>query len=460
MKDLTRGSIPGQIMGLATLQLVNSVASRALSLLNIYWLGKLGAAAQAAVTVAINPLLVVLSVSPVMSVGARVLVAQAVGARDHERASKIFNEALGATLLVVAALGALGWANRASFADWLSPDARTSALISEFLKWMVFSVGLQIPVALISAALGGTGNMKPGTFGQLAMVGVNFVLTPLLVFGWAGFPRLGVAGAGLASFISVLSCLAGLSLYCAHVGSYLRLRPGLWLSRPQTLWSVLKVGSPMGVQSGVSALYMMCITFFLQPFGPTEQAAFGVGQRLYQFAVIPLSAVGGAASVVVGQNYGAKRRDRVMVSFRGALLLGLACVPLPWLIAQFFPESISRLFSDEPAVVAGSAEFLRTISYCLFPVCVLYAVNAVLSGIGNTLAILITSTTYAVAVALPAWMLSYHPAFRPEWIWDLTLLGIVLETLGSLLFLRHELRSRLSARELPAPAHLTKMTFP
>ncbi|MCG8399135.1 hypothetical protein LWS67_21855, partial [Bacillus atrophaeus] len=79
-------------------------------------------------------------------------------------------------------------------------DADTTAYALAYLHWFIPSMALQFPLMIMGSALGGTGNMKPGTLAQIGSAILNMVLAPLLIFGWLGLPRLGVAGAGLATF--------------------------------------------------------------------------------------------------------------------------------------------------------------------------------------------------------------------------------------------------------------------
>jgi Na+-driven multidrug efflux pump len=229
------------------------------------------------------------------------------------------------------------------------------------------------------------------------------------------------------------------------------MQPRHWLSRPQTLWAVASIGIPTGIQSGVSTLYMLIVMLLLRPFGPVEQAAFGIGQRLYLLGVTPLVALSGATSVVAGQNFGARRGDRILGTFTTSLVLAVALVPVLWLIAQLFPRALVSVFSRDPAIVSASVHFLKIVSYSLLPVSVLHTCFGLLSGFANTRARLITAIAYVIVVTVPAWALSQHPSFRPDWLWKLTVGGTVLEMAGGLFFLRAEFR-RQSCYLMSAPA--------
>ncbi|MEO5558421.1 MAG: MATE family efflux transporter, partial [Dokdonella sp.] len=123
MKDLTQGPIKTHLLRMSGAMLLNMLTGTLFSLVNIFWLGRLGATAQAAVTLAAIPIMLLLTLLPIVSVGSGILIAQAVGAKDKARANRIFNEAFGISLLVTAFIGVVAWSNREAFGFLMTPDA-------------------------------------------------------------------------------------------------------------------------------------------------------------------------------------------------------------------------------------------------------------------------------------------------------------------------------------------------
>jgi putative MATE family efflux protein len=435
------------LLALAGGFMVNIIMGTLFSLVSIFWVGRLGANALAAVTLASNPLTIVLTLAPIITVGERVLISHAVGAGDRDRASLVFNEAFGASLIVTTFIGVFLWVNRLAFGSILTSDPATASLIADYLRWLIPAFVVQVPMSVLGAALGGTGNMRAIMLAQTGSTILRIVLSPLLIFGSFGAPRLGIAGAGLAAFLGSAICAAGLLLYFARAGSYLRLRPHLWFSRPNTLWGALKIGLPTGMEAGVVAGYMMMITLLIRPFGPIEQAAFGIGQLLFQAGIMPLVAISGAASVLAGQNFGARLSTRVRGSFSAAVALGMTVTPMLWLIVAVFSHRMFSFFSNDPAVIDGGVRFLRIASFSFIPSSVVFAAFAVLAGLGNTKASLVTSTTHVVLVLLPAYFLVQQKDFSPDWLWELMVAATVVEMLMALFFVRREFRKRLGPVE-------------
>lgn len=444
MKDLTQGSVTRQLLGMAGFMMIGMVVQTLYSLVDLYWVGRLGAAAQAAVTLSSNLMMVSMAVSQMLGAGTGALVAQAVGRKDHEEAHHVFNQALGIGLIMMVLFELSARLVEAPFSRAFAADAETAGYTAEYLRWFIPSMSLQFPMMAMGAALRGTGNMKPGTLAQVGSVLFNMVLAPLLIFGWLGFPKMGVEGAGLATFVSVALATVGLWLYFLRPATFLKLRPREWPARLSTWGRILKIGLPSAVEFSLMFLYMMFVFAMLRPFGAAEQAAFGVGQRLLQSAMMPMISLSFAASAVTGQNYGARLPQRVRETFAACLRIGLISAAVLAALAQLFPAALVKAFSPEPAVIAGGVEFLRVISVNLLATAVAFACFGVLSGLGNTVPTLISSATRIALIVGATWLLSSHEGFRPLWLWIISVGATVVQMLMNLYFLRRELHKRLT----------------
>jgi len=454
MKDLTQGRIETHVLRMSGALLLNMLMGTLFSLANLYWLGRLGPKAQAAVTLAGFPVMLLLSLMPVIAVGAGILISHAVGAGDRERANRIFNEAFGAALCGIAAFGAFAWFYRDAFARLLTPDPETAALIATYFRWFVPSIVVQLPLYVMAMSLEFTGNIRAGTIAQTATVVLNTILAPLLIFGWLGLPRMGIAGAGLAAFIACGLTMLAVLMYFARASAYLSMRPSLWTKRPKELWSALKLGLPMGLESALVAGYLLTIAMLLRPFGPTEQAAFGVGHRVFQAMLMPLMALSSALCVIVGQCYGAGLHERVRATLRTGMMFAAVVAPLLLFAIEVSAPWICARFSDDPAVIAAGVTFLRIGALTLIPSAIAYVAFAVLSGMGNTRASLITQIVYAVAVVAPAFVLSLLPGFAPSGLWTTMVIAGVAQGAMALYFLRRAFAARdlIDARLVSAEA--------
>jgi putative MATE family efflux protein len=447
MRDFNQGPVGRLLLQVAGTFLISSLANTVFSLANIFWVGQLGSHAQAALTMAGNPIMVVLALAPVVSAGAGVLIAQAVGARDHARAERIFNEAVGLSLGAAMLVCTVLWLCRNAFGAALSADPETARMFAAYFRWVVCAMVLQVPLTVMAGTLGAIGDLRASVWQQTASIALRLAATPVLMFGWLGFPRLGVEGAGIAGLASAVFSAISLCLYFARDRSFLHLRPARWLAWPRTLWPVLRIGLPVSIETAVGGLYLLLITVLLRPYGPVAQAGFGIGQRLFMTGMLPITLLTGAGSMLIAHAYGARLGARIQVCFRTGLGYAFVFALLLFVAFERGAGPLCGLFSKDPVTLSYAVDFLHIGAFGLFPVIVVFGCYGLLSGMGNTLAGLIVTSSHALLVAVLSLWLAHSGAMTPDRLWILLLATGVVQMVMALAFARSEFRKRFPAVE-------------
>lgn len=452
MQDLTRGSIPRHLLKTASFMLVTMIFQTLYFLVDLYWVGRLGKEAVAGVGIAGNLTFIVLAISQMLGVGVTTLVSHAAGQKDRDRAQLAFNQSLVLSVLVGLIFLAVGMGLRTRYVAVLSPDARTTSLAGEYLLWFIPAMALQFPMASIGAALRGTGNFKPGMVVQTGTVILNMVLAPILIFGWVTRRALGVAGAAIASLVAIAVGTVWLLMYFRPQGSYLKFVPADW--KPHIgLWKkMLAIGLPAGAEFGLMAVYVFVVYIIARPFGAAAQAGFGIGMRLIQASFMPVVALAFSVAPVAGQNFGARRPDRVRDTFTSAAVMAGSFMLLMTILCQISGDAMVSVFSDDPQVIAVGEEYLWIISWNLVAAGIVFVGSSMFQAMGNTLPPLAASFARIVAVAVPAFALARLPGFELRWIWYLSVAAGTLQLVINLLLLRREFRRRLNFAPAPAIA--------
>jgi len=450
MQDLTTGSISKHLLTTASFMLVTMVFQTLYFLVDLFCVGYLGKEAVAGVGVAGNLTFVVLAVTQMLAVGTTTLVSHAVGQKNEPRALLVFNQSQVLAVVAGAIFLVVAMATRTAYTQSLAADAATAQLAGDYLLYYLPAMALQFPLAGMAAALRGVGNFKPGMIVQTSTIIINIVLAPLLIFGPFGLPRMGVAGAAIATLLAVIVGTVWLSTYFFGREGYLRFhRPDL---SPQLgLWgAMLKIGLPAGAEFLMMGVYLILVSALARPFGAAAQAGFVIGMRVVQALFMPVVALGFSVAPVAGQNVGARLGDRVRTVFKDASLMAVGWMLLMAVLCEIAPAALIGIFSNDAGVIEVGNGYLRIVALTFAFSGLIFVCSSMFQAMGNTMPSLIASVTRIIVIAVPAITLSSTPGFRLVWIWYLSAGAVVLQLAIVLLYLRREFRLRLD-RLAPSP---------
>jgi putative MATE family efflux protein len=455
MQDLTQGSIHGHIGKLAGFMLFGMLFQSLYFLVDLYFVARVGSFAVAAVSLAGQLMMVTIGLTQALTVGTTTLVAHALGAKDPVRARFVFNQAQVLATLAGLAFVAVTFVLRDRFAASLAADAATIQALLDYLDWYLPAMGVQFLLVAMSAALRGAGEVKaPMLVGVLSVL-LNTVLAPVLIAGWGTGVPLGVAGAGLASFIAIVVAAAMLLLWVRKYHDVLQLDPPSW--RPDfALWRrLLAIGLPAGGELILIAVYSTVIYAIVRDFGADAQAGVGAGMRVMQACFIPVLAVAFSIAPIAAQSFGAQRFDRVRETFRAGLVWACGLMGVLMLVCHFVPEVLVAPFTRSPEALAVGAGMLSIIAFNFIASGVVFVAGSIFQALGNTLPSLLASASRLLVFVVPAVFIARLPWFRLPHLWWLSVGTLLIQMAGSLWLLRREMRRKLPADEpdaAPAPA--------
>jgi putative MATE family efflux protein len=444
MQDLTTGPLTRHLLKTTSFMLVTMVFQTLYFLIDLYWVGRLGTEAVAAVGIAGNLSFIVLALSQMLGVGTTTVVAHAVGRKDHPQATLLFNQSQVLAMVTGVMFLIVGLALRSRYSAAMGADAATARLSDEYLAWFIPAMALQFALVAMGAALRATGNFKPGMVVSTATVIINMMLAPVLIFGWGPVPPFGVAGAAVASLIAIVIGIVWLSTYFVKKAAYLHFNVVVWRPRFDLWKRMLAIGLPAGFEFAMMALYMIVVYSITRPFGAAAQAGFGIGQRIVQAGFMPVVALGFAVAPVAGQNFGAGLADRVKATFKDASLMAAGVMVTFALASHIAPAALVGIFTNDPAVIAVGEEYLRIISWNYVASGLIFVASSMFQAMGNTLPSLIASAVRLTLIVVPAVALSRLPGFQLQTIWYLAVGAVLVQLILSMSLLRREFGRRLT----------------
>jgi putative MATE family efflux protein len=452
MRDLTQGSIRGHLIAMAIPITVSMLVQTLYLMVDLYFVSGIGKEAVAGVAAAGNVTMLVMALTQMLGVGTVALVAQALGAKDSARASRVFRQSLLLGLACVAATVVLGVAFAPAYMRGVAADAAIAHAGVSFVLWSLPGLALQFVLAVVGSVLRGAGIAKPGMVVQVATVGLNIVLAPILIAGWGTGHALGVAGAGLATSVSVAAGVLLLARYLRQLGDVVALPAGLPRPDRQILGRMLQVGLPAGGEFIIMVLLNSANYWLIRGFGADAQAGFGIAARVMQALAMPSMAISFAIPAIAGQNFGGRRPERVTETLRQGLALELALMALVVALCQLGARVPVAWFTADPQATAVAVTILHVVSWNFLGIGVVFACSGMFQAMGNTLPALASSATRLLTFVLPALWLSQRPGFQLLDVWHLSVASVFLQALVSLALIRRQMGLRLAPLRLQTVA--------
>ena len=407
-RDWTRGNILRNLLSLSWPLVIGNVLTSTGSIIDMIWVGKLGAASVAGVAVSYLLVQLLDAFKMGLDMGTRAMIAHFIGAHDHKMANHVALQGYVVTIGFAAIVGTIGslLAGPILRLMGLSPDAVAEG--APYLRIQFIGI---ITMGLIWQNQG-TMQFSGDTMGPMKVAIVyrivHVILDPFLIFGWWIFPRLGTTGAAYTGIISA-SIGAAMGLWFLLTGRT-RLKLNFKHFRPdfKIIWRIIKIGVPASVTGIERSLGQVVLTWFIAPFGTIATAAHALVLEITQLVNIAGSGLGQGAAVLVGQNLGANQPSRSEKSGWFGVGAYLVVAIIASLVVWFWGENVLRIFNNEADVLAIGKAFLMiqviTFLFASFDV----VLQQCLNGAGDTLPVMFV-TMLGFGVQLPlAFLLTRH----------------------------------------------------
>lgn len=412
-RDWTQGSILRNLLSLAGPMAVNESLWTIGPTVDLIWVGRLGTTAIAGVGVAGMIVMLLTSLRWGIGTGSRAIISRFIGAGDERGAEHAARQAFVVAGLYSIAVAAIGLAFSEQIMRLFGLEAEVVLQGAAYLRiQLVGSVAMSFWITCEGIMYSAGDAVRPMRITIAARL-VYLVLDPFLIFGWWIFPEMGVSGAATANLVCYTLGLIFSAWVLFSGRSRIRLTMHNMRLDPAMIWRIVRIGVPssvIGVERTLGRLMLMRI---VSPFGTVAVAAHSLAQRMEFVFYMPTMALATAASILVGQNLGARQPGRAE---KGVWLAGAAAtivmvaLAIPMLI---WAEAVVGVFNREPALVRVASTFIRieVASY------VLMGLSSVLQqsiqGAGDTLPPMFVSITSIWVIQLPlAWVLSNNTSLQ------------------------------------------------
>ncbi|HWR22558.1 MAG TPA: MATE family efflux transporter [Feifaniaceae bacterium] len=404
------------LIGMAAPVMLSMFIQACYNIVDSIFVSRLSENALTAVSLAFPIQMLMISVAVGTGVGMNSFISRRLGERRYEEANLgasngLFLLALSALLFTV-----LGLTLTEPFFRLFTDDPEIVALGVDYLSICMtycFGVFLQIGCERILQA---TGNTLYPMLMQLSGAITNIILDPILIFGYLGFPAMGIAGAAIATVIGQMVGML-LSLCLIFFKEHdVKLRIRGFRPDARIIRDIYAVGAPSIVMQSIGTVMTFGLNKILILFTPTAVSVLGIYFKMNSFLFMPVFALNGAALSIIAYNFGARLKKRVTDTLKTTILYGLGIMTLGIVLFQLFSREMLLLFEASPDMLRIGVPALRIISLSFPGAAVGIACSTFFQALGKgTLSMLMSLTRQLFAILPIAYLLAELSGLSAVW---------------------------------------------
>lgn len=395
---LTEGNIASALFRFAVPFLIANALQSLYGAADLFVVGRYCAAESvAAVSTGTQVTQIITSLATGLTLGGTILVGQYMGSRDYDRVK----EMIGTTFTVFAAaalvLTALLLAFKEPVLTMLDTPAESFALTDTYVTICGLGTIFICAYNAISAVLRGYGDSAR----PMAFVGLACALNIALDIVFVKYLAMGVAGTALATVLSQAFSMAASVVYLKRARFIFDFKLKSFRPVGALAKELARVGIPISFQEMLIRISFLYLTAVMNRCGVYAAAVVGIGSKYDVFAMLTATSMANALAAFTAQNMGAGKRERARASLWYGLGFALSVSLLFWGFAQWHPDRMIRVFSDDPHVIAAGVPFFRSCSYDYVLVTIVFCLNGYLNGRQKTVWTMMSSAAGALALRIP-----------------------------------------------------------
>lgn len=408
--NLLEGKILPALSALALPIMATSLIQMAYNLIDMIWIGKIGASAVASVGAAGMFMWLSNGLATLAKMGGQIKVGHALGAQKKEDATSYAQSSIQMGIVFAIGFGILS----VVFADEMIGffQLNSAQVIQDAKLYLMITCGLVIfsfMNQIFTGILTAMGNSRTSFIATGIGLVLNIVLDPLFIFGFGVIPPMGVAGAAIATVLAQLvvmllflyTILRDTVLFCdVHI---------LHSYSSQHTREIFRIGLPSAVQSMLFSGISMVIARLIAGWGDAAVAVQKVGSQIESISWMTAEGYAAALNSFVAQNHGAKNTDRIWEGYRLSMIVMLSWGVFCSLVLIVFPQLIFQVFIQEAEVLPMGVDYLRILGVSQLFMCMEITTAGAFSGLGKTLppsivSITLTGARIPMAILLGRWL--------------------------------------------------------
>ena len=432
--------IPKLLLTMSLPMIISMIVQALYNVVDSIFVSQINENALTAVSLAFPIQNLMIAVASGTGVGVNALLSRSLGEKNYEQADKAANNSILLALIGFAAFCLFGLFGSRIFFEAQTKDPQ---ILEYGVQYMTVICGLSIGIFLqitMERLLQATGLTFYTMITQGLGAILNIIFDPILIFGYFGFPKMGVTGAALATvFGQIVATLLAIFFNVAR-NHEIHIHPTRMRFDAPTIKGIYAVGVPSILMMSIGSVMTFGMNKILLVFSSTAAAVFGVYFKLQSFFFMPVFGLNNGIVPIVGYNYGARKKERIYRTIRYGVLYAVCILAVGLLLFEAIPGVLLQAFSPSEHMLAIGIPALRKIAIH-FPIAAFCIVGgSVCQALGKSLYSFFTSVLRQVVALIPAaYLLSLTGNVGNVW-WCFPIAEVV-SACATAFFLRRALRN-------------------
>jgi len=398
------------------------------TLVDVFWVGKLGEAHIAAITLFEGIYFLFFAVNEVVDFGALAIISRRYGEADFPRTSSAIRQGFILKIISACIFGLLGVFFIKPLLILIGAEKDVLGLAIKYGRIMLIALCFRFALESIYSILRSIEAPFTAMYIMISGMALNIALDPILIFGWGPLPPLGIVGAAVASIISYF-CAVGFGIWwCFSERSPVRIRLRNETPQSNSMLQMIRIGLPVGVVMLSYSLSEFIIIALIANFGTNVIAVYGMGIRLLMIGILSIDGLGRGISPLIGNILGSGLKQRARETAYQSQIFTIGFMFIFAAVQFFFARDISSAFFQDKSTISLGVEMLRIIALALPFFGLIMITDSVFHGAGDNMPPMVIALVSLWGIQIPVIVLTTkYLGFDQTAIWWTWVVAGILE---------------------------------
>ncbi len=348
--DLLKGELRPTLVSMTVPMIVGMIMLMTFSIVDTFFVSLIGINELAAISFTFPVTFTVISLNIGLGIGASAVIGRQLGSGNDTKAKILATGSLILAVAMVGGLSVIGYVSIDFVFGLMGASQELLPLIQQYMSiWYISGVFLSVPM-VGNAVLRASGDTKTPSIIMAAGGAINAALDPILIFGYFGFPAMGIQGAAIATCVAWAVCAVWIIYLLAVKRGLMEPRLLSWSELKESAKGILVIGLPAAGSNMLTPISAAVVTAIVATYGAEAVAAWGVGSRLESMASIVVLALSMSLPPIISQNFGANQFRRIIDAYKICIQFVIIWQFLIFIALLIIAPYIAAIFADNELV--------------------------------------------------------------------------------------------------------------